>query len=82
VRGYFRKNHNRFRQAFYTANNCATCHCADAAGGCVGYAPSIVGEEVDELFSILSGAEGHPGGTVAGVTQVDADDLAAWLATQ
>lgn len=69
-------------EAFYTANNCAICHCADAGGGCVANAPNIVGEESDEVFGLLSGAEGHPGGTVAGITQADADDLAAWLATQ
>lgn len=69
-------------EAFYVANNCAACHCADAGGGCAANAPSIVGEESDEIFGLLSGAEEHPGGTVAGVTQADADDLAAWLATQ
>ncbi len=69
-------------EAFYLANNCAACHCADAVGGCAANAPNIVGEESDELFGLLSGAEEHPGGTVAGITQADADDLAAWLATQ
>ncbi len=67
-------------EAFYAANNCAACHCDDATGGCIPTAPSLVGEESDAIFSRLSGAEAHTGPPVEGVTQEDADDLAAWLA--
>jgi thiosulfate dehydrogenase len=66
---------------FYTANNCAFCHCADAAGGCLPGTPPLVDEESGDLFDVLSGADSHTGGTVPGATQQDADNLAAWLAT-
>ena len=65
--------------AFYTANNCATCHCANAAGGCLLNAPSLVGEDAAEIFARLSGGTTHTGGTVQGVTQQNAQDLVAWL---
>lgn len=64
-------------QAFFTANNCATCHADDASGD---FGPDLIGLESARLFDILSGAEAHTGETVAGITQQDAADLAAWLA--
>lgn len=65
-------------EAFYQDNGCAGCHAADASGG-VG--PSLVGADSATLFDFMSGAETHTGGTVDGVTQTDADNLAAWLAS-
>ncbi len=65
-------------QAFFEANNCAACHGADASGE-VG--PSLVGESSADILDRLDGTQSHTGGTVDGVTQQDADNLAAWLAT-
>jgi len=66
-------------EAFYNANNCAACHAADGSGG---LGPDIRVVSSAEIFANLSGTDPHTGGTVAGVTQDDADDLEAWLATQ
>jgi hypothetical protein len=62
-------------QAFYNANGCAGCHAADGSG-VVG--PNIQDATAEEIFANLSGADPHPV-TVAGVTQEDAEDVAAWL---
>ncbi len=63
-------------QTFYTANGCAGCHGADASGG-VG--PNIQGESADEIFSALTGGS-HPI-TISTLTEQQAADLAAYLAT-
>ncbi|MFQ5805666.1 MAG: c-type cytochrome [Phycisphaerae bacterium] len=65
-------------QAFFTNNNCSACHGADASGG---FGPSLIGKTAAEILKKLDGTESHTGGTVDGVTQQDADNLAAWLAT-
>ena len=65
-------------EAFYTANGCAACHGDDASGGLVG--PSLIGEACGDLYDVMSGNVTHTGGTVDGVTEQDAADLAAWLA--
>ena len=63
-------------QAFYMANNCADCHGADAQGP-----PSLIVASADLIFDKLSGAVSHVGGTVEGVTEQDAADIAAWIAS-
>ena len=65
-------------QAFFTANGCAVCHGADATG-VIG--PNLRSVTAADIFARLSGAESHPGGTVAGVTEQDAADVQAWLAS-
>ncbi len=66
-------------EAFYAANGCANCHGADASGG--GGGPSLRETNCAAIFDHLSGKETHPGGTVDGVTEQDAADLEAWLAS-
>ena len=66
-------------QTFYNTNNCAVCHGVDASGGGVG--PSLVGESSSDLLEFVDGTTPHTGGTVNGITQEDADNLAAWLNT-
>ena len=61
-------------EAFFTANNCAGCHGADASS------PNIQGESAATIFARLSGAEPHAT-TVTGVTEQDAQDLEAWLSS-
>ncbi|MCH7840298.1 MAG: hypothetical protein IID38_08705 [Planctomycetes bacterium] len=68
-------------EAFFVANNCGACHCADAIGGCALDAPSLVGEGSTDILDRLTGVMQHTGGTVEGAAQQDADDLAAWLAS-
>ena len=68
-------------EAFFVANNCALCHCADAIGGCLPTAPSLVGEESADILDRLTGVIEHTGRMVEGAAQQDADDLAAWLAS-
>lgn len=64
-------------QAFYEANNCALCHGANAEGTIIGEA--LVGEEAGTILDQLSAGTDHTGEAVDGVTQEDADNLAAWL---
>jgi hypothetical protein len=61
-------------QTFYNANNCTACHGATGSGP-----PNIRGASASNLFDRLSGVRSHPGGTVSGVTQADAENLAAFL---
>jgi len=68
-------------EAFYNANTCAICHCADAVGECVPGSPALIGTKAQSLLSKNDGTEAHVGGTVEGITQQDADDMAAWLAS-
>ena len=63
-------------EAFYAANNCAVCHGADATGP-----PSLVGVNADTHFDKLSGNVSHAGGTVDGVTEDDAANVEAWIAS-
>lgn len=63
-------------EAYYTANNYAACHGADTTGP-----PSLIGVEADRILEKLDGSISHVGGTVDGVTEQDAADLAAGLAT-
>jgi len=61
-------------QALFQANGCMGCHGADGSGP-----PNIRGQSASSIFNRLSGAVSHPGGTVSGITQADAEDLAAFL---
>lgn len=65
-------------ETFFGANGCAGCHGPNANDG---FAPSLVGKSCDLIFSKLSGATAHAGGTFPDATEQDAADLAAWLAT-
>jgi hypothetical protein len=65
-------------EAFYTANSCANCH---GANGNDGFAPDLTDDDCASVFDKISGNVGHGGGTVAGVTEQDAADLRAWLAS-
>lgn len=67
-------------QMLYTANNCASCHCADASGGCALSAPSLVGVVVTELDDRLRGQVSHPGGKFQ-LTDQELVDLVAFLAS-
>jgi len=64
-------------EAFYADNGCAACHGDGADGGVVG--PSLLDTTCATIFDKLSGNDTHVGGTVDGVTEQDAADLAAWL---
>ncbi len=66
-------------EAIFAANNCAACHCADAAGGCALDAPSLIGKGIERLTDILVGDAAHPGGKFGFSTQ-DLVDLEAYLA--
>ena len=64
--------------AFYTDNGCNVCHGDDATGG---IGPSLVGVSATEILERNDGTESHPGGTVDGITQADADNVAAFIAS-
>ena len=63
--------------AVFSANGCASCHCADAAGGCALSAPSILGAGVDRLSEFLTGATVHP--LTVDLTDQELVDLEAFL---
>lgn len=42
------------------AGNCASCHCADASGGCLLDAPSLVGVSAQLLQEFVVGDAAHP----------------------
>ncbi len=64
-------------EAFYTANNCAGCHGADATGG---IGPNIVGKDAATNFNVLTVAAEHGiGPNLPETTEQDADDIAAYL---
>ena len=65
-------------ETFYADNGCANCHGANANDG---FAPDLVAAECSTLFDKMSGNTPHDGGTVDGVTEQEAADLAAWLAS-
>lgn len=60
-------------KTFFDNNNCADCHASGGAG--------LKGVSSTTIFNKLSGATSHGGGTFNGVTQDDANDLAAYFAT-
>ena len=63
-------------EAYYVANNCGNCHGADATGP-----PSLIGVSADTILDKLDGTVSHNGGTFAGVTEQDAADIEAWIAS-
>ncbi len=64
-------------ESFYTANGCVVCHLADATGS---IGPNIVGKGAARVLEVLTVAGAHGiGPMVAGTTQQDADDVAAFL---
>lgn len=66
-------------QTLFTANNCATCHCANASGGCALNAPPIAGVAADTLDSRLRGDASHP--IKPELSDQDLADLQAYLAS-
>lgn len=66
-------------EAIFAANNCAACHCADAAGGCALDAPALIGAAIETLDDFLVGDAAHPGGKF-GFSAQDLADLEAYLA--
>lgn len=68
-------------QALFAANNCASCHCADATGGCALGAPSLVGVGTTELDDNLRGESIHLGGKFPLFTDQDIVDLESYLAS-
>lgn len=58
---------------FYDSNGCSQCHGATGA--------NLADVSSTEVFNRLSGATSHPGGTVSGITQDNANDLAAYFAS-
>lgn len=67
-------------EAIYAANNCAACHCADAAGGCALDSPALIGVAIEELDEHLVGDVPHAGGKF-GFSAQDLADLEAYLAS-
>lgn len=63
-------------EAYYTANNCAACHGADATEP-----PSLIGADATTILDKLSGVVSHVGGTFEGVSRQDALDLEAYFAS-
>ena len=68
-------------QTLFTANNCASCHCADASGGCALSAPSLVGVVVTIVDDHLRGGASHAGGKFQQLTDQEIVDLTAFLAS-
>ena len=67
-------------EEIFASNNCAPCHCADAAGGCALSAPSLVGVATETLDDRLRGDVAHPGGKF-NLTNQDIVDLQAYLSS-
>lgn len=63
----------------YTSNNCGSCHCVDASGGCALSAPSLIGESAISLDIHLRGAGDHP--VKVDLTDQEIVDLEAYLAS-
>lgn len=61
----------------FVTNNCASCHCADATGGCALDAPSIAGRDVETVDDTLRGTLAHP--TKVDLADQEIADLAAYL---
>lgn len=62
----------------YADSGCASCHCADASGGCALSAPGLVGVSATVIDDALRGGAGHP--TMPALTDQEVVDLAAFLA--
>jgi mono/diheme cytochrome c family protein len=65
-------------EAFFAGSGCGACHCADATGGCLPSAPSLIGVGADSLEANLVGDDPHLGGKVD-ASVADLADLAAFL---
>lgn len=63
----------------YADTGCASCHCADASGGCALSAPGLVGVSATVIDDALRGDAGHP--TMPVLTDQEVVDLAAFLAS-
>ena len=66
-------------QTVFTANNCTSCHCADASGGCALSAPPIAGVASDTIDARLRGDASHP--LKVALSDQDLADLQAYLAS-
>ena len=66
-------------QTVSTTNNCASCHCADASGGCALSAPPIAGVASDTIDARLRGDATHP--LKIALSDQDLADLQAYLAS-
>jgi mono/diheme cytochrome c family protein len=66
-------------EAFYNANACGACHCADGSGGCAASAPDIRAVDTNTILETLAGEASHTGGKIADVTEQEVADLAAFL---
>lgn len=65
-------------ESTFVSNNCAACHCADAAGGCALDAPSLVGVATETLDDRLRGDAAHAGGKF-NLTDQDIVDMQAYF---
>ena len=66
-------------ESLFAGQGCMGCHCADATGGCVGEAPSVVGVAAETLDAVLRGSATHP--VKPSLTDQDIVDLEAFLAS-
>ena len=66
-------------EALYTANNCAVCHCADGAGGCLSGSPPVTGVSAQVLDEFLRGDAPHA--SKVDLTDQEIVDLEAYLAS-
>ncbi len=63
--------------AFYEVNRCAECH---VEGSVDPFAPPGLSDaDAETLLAFMDGSAPHSGGSIEGVTAVDAVDLAAFL---
>ena len=65
---------------YFMAKGCANCHGADATG-VEGSGPDITDTDAATIFDKLSGSVSHGGGPREGVTEQDALDVEAWIAS-
>ncbi len=66
-------------EAIYSSNGCASCHCADAVGGCALDAPPLVGVGATTLDDMLRQDAQHPSAKLD-LTDQEIVDLEAYLA--
>ncbi len=66
-------------EAFYNANACGACHCADGSGGCVGSAPDVRGTDASTMLDFVAGEASHAGGKINDITEQEIADLVAFL---
>ncbi len=64
-------------ETWYGANGCAACH---GAGGNDGFAADLTGAAAATILEKNDGTQTHGGPVIDGITQADADNVAAWLA--